>query len=87
MGMDTIFDNLKSAGYKTALYGKWHVGYYQNEARPGSRGVDESLHLFDLLELSLQPQITSYTRQPCKREARAEKLSRDLKNTLTDGYV
>ena len=46
MGMDTIFDNLKSAGYKTALYGKWHVGYYQNEARPGSRGVDESLHFF-----------------------------------------
>ncbi|NLK08434.1 MAG: sulfatase [Firmicutes bacterium] len=38
---DTIGDVLKSAGYTTAVFGKWHVGD-QPETRPPARGFDRS---------------------------------------------
>lgn len=36
----TIADRLKSAGYKTALVGKWHLGNAE-KLRPNQRGFDE----------------------------------------------
>ena len=34
-------ENLKHAGYATALYGKWHVGCHTNASLPNARGFDE----------------------------------------------
>ena len=38
----TLADSLKSNGYKTALFGKWHLGQ-QGEHHPSKRGFDEAL--------------------------------------------
>eukprot|EP00966_Prymnesium_polylepis_P033889 788127-Prymnesium_polylepis.1 len=75
LDMDTLFDSLKKSGYKTALFGKYHIvgrsairthtpsahptpahticanrvdvqGFYQEEALPGRRGVDEGLQFY-----------------------------------------
>ncbi|MBN1479030.1 arylsulfatase [candidate division KSB1 bacterium] len=47
-GLDTQFatlgEVLQKAGYKTAVYGKWHLGD-QPETRPPARGFDESCGL------------------------------------------
>ncbi len=40
----TIAETLKPKGYKTAVFGKWHVGD-QPETRPFARGFDESCGL------------------------------------------
>ena len=40
LGETTIADYFKSAGYRTALFGKWHLGNSQ-EFHPMSRGFDE----------------------------------------------
>jgi arylsulfatase A len=44
-GLETTFPTIaeifKSAGYKTALFGKWHIGD-QPDTRPNARGFDES---------------------------------------------
>ena len=32
---------LKEAGYKTAQYGKWHLGFFKNDSLPMARGFDE----------------------------------------------
>lgn len=36
----TIADHLKALGYKTAAFGKWHVGY-RGDYHPNQRGFDE----------------------------------------------
>ena len=38
----TLADSLKSNGYKTALFGKWHLGQ-QGEHHPSNRGFDEAI--------------------------------------------
>lgn len=38
--------NLKDAGYRTALFGKWHLGMFQEKAQPRSRGFDEHMGYF-----------------------------------------
>ena len=38
----TLADSLKSNGYKTALFGKWHLGQ-QGEHLPSKRGFDEAI--------------------------------------------
>ena len=38
----TLADSLKSNGYKTALFGKWHLGQ-QGEHHPSKRGFDEAI--------------------------------------------
>jgi arylsulfatase A-like enzyme len=40
----TMGEVMKSAGYKTAVFGKWHIGD-QPETRPPARGFDESAGL------------------------------------------
>ena len=40
----TMGEELKTAGYKTAVFGKWHIGD-QPETRPPARGFDESCGL------------------------------------------
>jgi arylsulfatase A-like enzyme len=37
----TVADYLKSAGYKTGLFGKWHLDGYDPEAVPNRHGFDE----------------------------------------------
>ncbi len=37
----TIAQTLKNAGYKTAMFGKWHLG--DGEFHPGKRGFDEAI--------------------------------------------
>ncbi len=38
----TIAQQLKAAGYATAIYGKWHLGQ-QGKYHPGQRGFDEAI--------------------------------------------
>lgn len=38
----TLGQAMKSAGYKTALFGKWHLGQ-QGQYHPGQRGFDEAI--------------------------------------------
>lgn len=38
----TVAQTLKSAGYATAMFGKWHLGQ-QGEYHPGRRGFDEAI--------------------------------------------
>ena len=40
----TIGETLKTAGYRTAVFGKWHIGD-QPDTRPPARGFDESCGL------------------------------------------
>ena len=35
--------NMGDAGYRTALFGKWHLGFYQRAYTPLARGFDEHL--------------------------------------------
>ncbi len=42
VGEATLISSLKSAGYTTAMLGKWHLGY-ENEFRPVEHGFDYSL--------------------------------------------
>ncbi len=39
----TIARDLKSAGYSTALYGKWHLGY-EDKFSPNAHGFDDALY-------------------------------------------
>ncbi len=39
---DIIAGQLKSAGYATGMFGKWHIGQ-QGDYRPGKRGFDEAI--------------------------------------------
>ncbi|MGD7652445.1 MAG: arylsulfatase [Verrucomicrobiales bacterium] len=40
LGVTTIAEVLKKAGYTTGIFGKWHLGE-EDEYQPGSRGFDE----------------------------------------------
>ena len=47
--LDNTFlpQNLQDAGYVTALFGKWHLGFYQRAYTPLARGFDEHLGYFE----------------------------------------
>ena len=38
---------LKDAGYRTALFGKWHLGLFKNDSLPMARGFDEQSGLYN----------------------------------------
>ena len=38
-----ISEHFQAAGYRTALFGKWHLGFYQRAFTPLGRGFDEHL--------------------------------------------
>ena len=40
-GTETLAENLKKAGYRTAMYGKWHLG--TKDQHPSQRGFDEAI--------------------------------------------
>jgi arylsulfatase A-like enzyme len=40
-GVQTLAENLKSSGYRTAMFGKWHLGNRENH--PGNRGFDVAI--------------------------------------------
>lgn len=42
-----LSQNLQDAGYHTALFGKWHLGFYQRAYTPLARGFDEHLGYFE----------------------------------------
>ena len=37
----TVAEAFKQLGYDTAMYGKWHLGYYREAVCPWRRGFDE----------------------------------------------
>ena len=47
--LDNTFmsQNMQDAGYHTALFGKWHLGFYQRAYTPLARGFDEHLGYFE----------------------------------------
>lgn len=60
----TMGEVLKTAGYRTAVYGKWHIGD-QPETRPPARGFDESCGLMysnDMWEF--HPESKAYAETP-----------------------
>eukprot|EP00040_Diaphanoeca_grandis_P023814 m.130076 g.130076 ORF g.130076 m.130076 type:complete len:552 (+) comp29456_c0_seq1:134-1789(+) len=38
-----VSNNLKSVGYRTAMFGKWHLGMFKQEYTPAQRGFDEHM--------------------------------------------
>ena len=47
----TLADALRSAGYRTALTGKWHLGEFEKTYQPNARGFDHQYgHFFGMLD-------------------------------------
>lgn len=47
----TLADALRSAGYRTALTGKWHLGEFEKAYQPNARGFDHQYgHYFGMLD-------------------------------------
>jgi arylsulfatase A-like enzyme len=46
-GGKTLAEHLKPAGYRTAMFGKWHLGERKLEHRPKQRGFEESYEYRD----------------------------------------
>ena len=40
LGDVSIAERLRDVGYKTAMVGKWHLGFFQSEYTPTYRGFD-----------------------------------------------
>lgn len=41
----TIAEQFKSAGYTTAVYGKWHANFYRPQLHPRYQGFDEAIEI------------------------------------------
>lgn len=47
----TLADALRSAGYRTALTGKWHLGEFEKAYQPNARGFDHQYgHFFGMID-------------------------------------
>jgi len=51
LGERTLADALHSAGYRTAITGKWHLGEFEKGYQPNARGFDHQYgHFFGMLD-------------------------------------
>jgi arylsulfatase A len=88
----TIGEMLKAGGYRTASFGKWHIGD-QPETRPPSRGFDESCGLMysnDMWEFHPQnPQ--AYAKFPLhfweNGQIKVERMTPETQPMLTTWYT
>ena len=88
----TMGEMLKTAGYRTAVFGKWHLGD-QPETRPPARGFDESCGLMysnDMWEFHPQnPQ--AYAKFPLhfweNGKIKIERMTPELQPMLTTWYT
>ncbi len=80
----TIAENLKAAGYRTGIFGKWHLGD-NFPVRPSDKGFEEC---------SITPQAASVRRGPARKhllrphsspQQRAEKIQRLLQRHFFPG--
>lgn len=88
----TMGNVLQSAGYKTAVFGKWHIGD-QEDTRPPARGFDESAGLMysnDMWEFHPEnPQ--AYSKFPLQYwddgKIKIERVTPDHQQHLTSWYT
>jgi arylsulfatase A-like enzyme len=94
-GLDPKFaimgETLKAAGYRTAVFGKWHIGD-QPDTRPPARGFDESCGLMysnDMWEF--HPQNPDAYRMPLSfwenGKIKIERMTPELQPMLTTWYT
>ncbi len=87
----TMGEVMKTRGYRTAVFGKWHIGD-QPETRPPARGFDESCGLMysnDMWEYHPQPAI--WGKYPLQfwdnGKVTIERMTRELQPMLTTWYT
>ena len=73
----TLAEVLQSSGYRTGLFGKWHVGKFSNGVIPATRGF----------ELSYGPHKASYFRPVLFRNEKIIGTPRDRDFYLTDAIT
>jgi arylsulfatase A len=88
----TMGEVLKSAGYRTAVFGKWHLGD-QPETRPPARGFDESCGLMysnDMWEFHPE-NPGNYARFPLQfwenGQIKIERMTKEHQPMLTGWYT
>jgi arylsulfatase A-like enzyme len=88
----TMGEVLKTAGYKTAVFGKWHIGD-QPETRPNVRGFDESCGLMysnDMWEFHPE-HPENYKKYPLhfweNGKIKVERMTREDQPMLTTWYT
>ena len=87
----TLAEVLKPKGYRTAVFGKWHIGD-QPDTRPPARGFDESCGLMysnDMWEF--HPEAPQNYPQPLhfweNGKVKVERMTPDLQPMLTTWYT
>ena len=90
-GFATMGQVLKQAGYRTAVFGKWHIGD-QPETRPPARGFDESCGLMysnDMWEFHPEnPQNYKIPLQFWENgKVKVERMTPELQPMLTTWYT
>ena len=87
----TMGEVLKTAGYRTAVFGKWHIGD-QPETRPPARGFDESCGLMysnDMWEF--HPQNPDHFKAPLhfweNGKIKVERMTKKEQPMLTTWYT
>ena len=71
IGETTMADYFKEAGYRTALFGKWHLGLGE-QLHPMSRGFDEFFGFLDGHHSYIDPQLSGHDPLLDGRKAVAE---------------
>ena len=88
----TMGEVLKSAGYRTAVFGKWHIGD-QPDTRPTARGFDESCGLMysnDMWEFHPE-RPENYSKYPLQfwdnGQIKIERVTKEHQPMLTTWYT
>ncbi len=75
----TLANALKSAGYETAITGKWHLGEFKPEYRPTARGFDHQYgHYFGAIDYFTHMRDGSHDWYRDDKELREEGYSTEL---------